>query len=109
MTYPAPFPRLCSYSWWVTAGPQSRLRLFGLVRGQQALVRDRRYLLVTCQLRVVDPAKALLRCVLQAEQVIQRLLTVSDNSTNHPTEEPLSLAGFQPRLLSRKTIVAAAF
>jgi len=59
MTYPAPFPRLCSYSWWVTAGPQSRLRLFGLVRGQQALVRDRRYLLVTCQLRVVDPAKAL--------------------------------------------------
>ena len=37
-----------------------------------------------------------MRCVSQAEQVIQRLLTVSDNSTNHPTEEPLSLAGFQP-------------
>ena len=55
------------------------------------------------------PRQSLMRCVLQAEQVIQRLLTVLDNSTNHPTEEPLSLAGFQPRLLSRKTIVAAAF
>ena len=64
MTYRAPFPRLCSYSWWVTAGPQSRLRLFGLVRGQQALVRDRRYLLVTCQLRRSGPRQSLIEmCV----------------------------------------------
>ena len=64
MTYPAPFPRLCSYSWWVTAGPQSQLRLFGLVRGQQALVRDRRYLLVTCQLRRSGPRQSLIEmCV----------------------------------------------
>jgi hypothetical protein len=45
-----------------------------------------------------------------AEKVIQRLLSVIDNSTNHPIEEPPSLAGTQPRPLSlRKTIIAAAF
>lgn len=44
-----------------------------------------------------------------AEQVIQRLLAMLDNATNHPTEEPPSLAPTQSRPLSlRKTILAAA-
>ena len=48
--------------------------------------------------------------LVSAEEVIQRLLSVIDNSTNHPTEEPPSLASTWPRPLSlRKTLVAAAF
>jgi len=48
--------------------------------------------------------------LVSAEEVIQRLLSVIDNSTNHPTDEPPSLASTWPRPLSlRKTLVAAAF
>ncbi len=48
--------------------------------------------------------------LVSAEEVIQRLLGVIDNSTNNPTEEPPSLAATQPRPLSlRKAIIAAAF